>query len=1231
MPHPPSSTRPATIVPAVIAAIAVGAVPIHAQEAKPAPSPPLTASSAYPPYTTFEVDGNRVGCASDAQGNLCGVDFGPRGAGGYWPAHTPNQYIYNSGLQVAGIVRADGGPWAGDTVGAYFFDERGTQPQGWIVTPIYSSADPDHVAIWPPGARVRGSETFHPTLLGRVSISDEDSWVRYQDGPVLLSGRAHGMGILVEQRSLQFNYPSGNEDILYWVFTFTNITASDPAAYAGLDPAVQAEIAAIGARWVEENEASTGVPLPPGGIHFDSLYVGLAMDPDVGDASINASSAILPFDASIAYKTDFSEPQWSYPVEIAGPPFGPRPGFVGAALLHTPPTQSAGVPSSMTVFSNTTGSSRFPAPRGTAQLWRYLSMNLSRTEGDAVCDINPPKERRLCALVTQPSDTKFFQSAGPFSLAPGESKTVVMAYVFAAAMDSIVLPYVDGFLSPGVPPDERNLAGGLDTVRTLDRAAGWIAHADTDGNGRITPDEVETVPRSFLAKVKLAQAVAGNGFLLPGAPAEPEFFLVPGDDRVTIVWQPSATEATGDPFFPLASDPTSGVYDPNFRRFDVEGYRIYRGRSREHLELVAQFDYEGTSFVDYTGSLDYGQGCAPELGITERCPDFPVTRELRGDLIQVAPGGRVAVGEVLTLLRADTVSGLFDTGVPFAFVDSTAQNFYPYYYAVTAFDVNSIASQRGSLESPIVTKSVVPRRDATNAGRTHLSAGLYGRGRLLDQQRTISFDGATGTFTGSPPPTGLLTAASELFVPAAVAIGASVELRVDSVVPSYYEGEYWLTLTVDGQTSRHSFTELPISSSDRRAFATISAPLASDPARADSVRQPGLPFAGQARFDFSVNAVTFYSGDTEWHKDVDGAFWPSDGLTGLGGSRWFAGEDEATPLPGTPFWRGELPGVTTIFSPQPNWSGGPWGNVYALFRRARQSTWHAARQAEVKFYWSSAPGRLDSVIDVTHNVPVPFAGGRWAGVGWGFRDDITGIGTIYTEPDGIVTAYDFTQGPCYSPLNGGLPSHATPDCESRPFRQSAALEPVDVTGDDVADGQGFALYFNHEFYIFQTAALPTNTVWTHRGYFGVIDGEPGAWTFRPREANPAVPGLVARVTVDSAATTQPVTADALADVHTVPDPFYVTSHLGRSPTQRVLKFVNLPDRAIIRIYSLSGVLVAVVEHHDPTLGGEATWDLRNRSGRLVGSGVYFYHVETPDGAETVGRMTIVVGGSFGIP
>jgi len=107
------------------------------------------------------------------------------------------------------------------------------------------------------------------------------------------------------------------------------------------------------------------------------------------------------------------------------------------------------------------------------------------------------------------------------------------------------------------------------------------------------------------------------------------------------------------------------------------------------------------------------------------------------------------------------------------------------------------------------------------------------------------------------------------------------------------------------------------------------------------------------------------------------------------------------------------------------------------------------------------------------------------------------------------------------------------------------------------------------------------------------------------------------------------TKNDLSRVHTVPDPYYVKSKFEASTDQKILKFVGLPQDAIIRIYSASGVLVRLLEHHggdySPTSisqGSEIDWDLRNRNNQVVASGVYFYHVEAGD-ARRVGRFTVV--------
>jgi hypothetical protein len=123
----------------------------------------------------------------------------------------------------------------------------------------------------------------------------------------------------------------------------------------------------------------------------------------------------------------------------------------------------------------------------------------------------------------------------------------------------------------------------------------------------------------------------------------------------------------------------------------------------------------------------------------------------------------------------------------------------------------------------------------------------------------------------------------------------------------------------------------------------------------------------------------------------------------------------------------------------------------------------------------------------------------------------------------------------------------------------------------------------------------------------------------------AVPGLVASLELGETETFFAENVD-LRDVRVAPDPYYGASLYDFGPSARNLRFMNLPPQASIRIYTVSGVLVDVLNHTDPLGGGMATWDLRNRAGQMIASGVYFYHVTTPDGQEHIGRFTVVNSG-----
>ena len=1266
---------------------------------KPVPGRPGKRSGLNLFALTFGVmNVNRVFCGINNIGEVC-VDptNSPVVGGGFWPKGTPDQYVFNSGLQLAGTIPASAGfAWAGDTVGAYFMDPRGTQAQGDPVTLVYNSLDLGDASAWPNGGIVRDTAIYANVLLARQSVSQQDLWVRTWDGnPAFLSGRTHPMGILVEERGMAWNFPTGNEDIIYFVYTFYNVTARDAAAYSSLDPAIRGEIAAIGADFQNRNEARFGLDIPDGGYTVNNMYAAFFADMDVGDASVNYATAVIPFAMGVAYKADFLEPSWQFPPEIFGPPFVPSPGFIGVKYLRSP-KDSTGTQVGLTIFSNTLNSATgYPDPVGVIQLYRYLSGTSSPAAGDFACTFQGQQlTLHFCFVAQNFADTRFFQSSGPLTLGPGQSQTIVVAYINGAPTPTVV-PFIGGDFKPGIPANGSQL--GLDTtkVRPIERAMGWVTQSDDDSNFVITQSEVRTLPRSLLNKALVAQAVYDAKFLLPFAPDAPPFFLIPGDNQVTVVWQKSATETTGDPYFAVASQPTTidpitnaivrnPLYDPNFRQFDVEGYRVYRGRSTSDLRVVAQFDYAGTVMTDYTGAFAYtedldGDGkvrCAPELGLQQDCPitfatDTPFVdgedHDLTGDVIQVPAGGRVALADSSVLvLNADTAASggasggnavLSNSGVSFSYIDRGVRNTFSYFYAVTAFDVNSLTSGPSSLESAKITKTVTPRAGSGQEVVGQLSALqlLGGDGSVLTGTEP-TLDPATGKFSGPIPPTDGVVLGLAAFLPELLGGSGSISLTIDSVkVGNELSGVivdpvYYVRAQGSGAPTALA---IPV---HQDAFSATNAAAVSFPATNINQAQSAR-FGGDSSYALFGSTSISIPGTwriTGWGRgDANGD--PAN--SAFNGPRWWAGtpnentdnpnggncapsigacaNDSATFANGgrtVGLSAGALPGVDTIFHPQSynNTPNAPGRNLEAL-------TSTVARAADIKLYWG-ANGAVDSVIDVTHKVPIPFS--TTINASWGILNDSsfilggTNAATTRDANNGKLTwsdAFCVDPAPRFLARCGGaaqspavLMDHATlsPIVAGRSISYDSTFSVKYVSG-----GNGFILYVNGHFFLMQMAALPAaGTVWNARFYSGAITGSAagGDFAFAPEVRPPAVPGLRAIITY-TGSTFDPSTTTAanLARVHTVPDPYYVTNALEATANTKVLKFVNLPAQAIVRIYSLSGVLVNVLTHNDVTGGGDLTWNLRNRNNQFVASGVYFYHVETPDGQAKVGRFTVV--------
>jgi len=104
----------------------------------------------------------------------------------------------------------------------------------------------------------------------------------------------------------------------------------------------------------------------------------------------------------------------------------------------------------------------------------------------------------------------------------------------------------------------------------------------------------------------------------------------------------------------------------------------------------------------------------------------------------------------------------------------------------------------------------------------------------------------------------------------------------------------------------------------------------------------------------------------------------------------------------------------------------------------------------------------------------------------------------------------------------------------------------------------------------------------------------------------------------------------MKDIKVVPNPYVATNAMETSVAnwflnqRRRIMFTNLPARCTIRIFTVSGVLVDVIQVNNSAENGIAHWDLLTRENLEVAAGMYIYHVQselTRD--EKVGKFAII--------
>ncbi len=97
----------------------------------------------------------------------------------------------------------------------------------------------------------------------------------------------------------------------------------------------------------------------------------------------------------------------------------------------------------------------------------------------------------------------------------------------------------------------------------------------------------------------------------------------------------------------------------------------------------------------------------------------------------------------------------------------------------------------------------------------------------------------------------------------------------------------------------------------------------------------------------------------------------------------------------------------------------------------------------------------------------------------------------------------------------------------------------------------------------------------------------------------------------------------LDNIRVVPNPYYSRSTYELTTFDKVIKFMNMPETATVRIYDLAGHLVRTLRKTDQG-SSILQWNLENENRLPVASGVYVYTVEVPGAGTHTGRVAVFI-------
>ena len=143
--------------------------------------------------------------------------------------------------------------------------------------------------------------------------------------------------------------------------------------------------------------------------------------------------------------------------------------------------------------------------------------------------------------------------------------------------------------------------------------------------------------------------------------------------------------------------------------------------------------------------------------------------------------------------------------------------------------------------------------------------------------------------------------------------------------------------------------------------------------------------------------------------------------------------------------------------------------------------------------------------------------------------------------------------------------------------------------------------------------------WTEQPYFDGIRLSLSKYNYFKK---PLTESDVFRFSTKASSYNTALVLDDLKKINVFPNPFYGLAKMDTQSNDKFVTFTHLPQRAVIKIFNISGQLVRTIEKDSP--GKTVTWNFSNNDGWLVAGGMYVAYIELPEFGKTKILKLIVI-------